>query len=290
MESGPQYDLAHALAALIAIGALLSTLALLGAKLVHEQIRVYAMQSFFAAAFAALVGIHRGSADLIVLGVLTLAIKSFLLPIGINRQITFQVAEHEVPLVIEVPMSLLIGGALAGFAYWSASALGATGTLLPNPVLGMPIALILVGLFFMITRQNLISQIVGLLVLENGVFFATVTLAPALPFAVGFLLLFDVITAVIFYGVLARLVVARTAGHERRRHERAAGLGDGLCRIDHSSFAAARRRVDLDHRRPDDLGAVLDSRQRWVRWRRRWSSSSALTSSMAKAHWARPSM
>ncbi len=212
MSPAPHYDVVHALGALIAIGALLSTLALLGAKLVHEQIRVYALQAFFAAAFAALVGINRGSVDLIVLGVLTLAIKSFLIPIGINRQITLQVGEHEVPLVIKVPMSLLVGTGLAGFAYWSASALGASGTVLPSPVLGMPIALVLVGFFFMITRQNLISQIVGLLVLENGVFFATVTLAPALPFAIGFLLLFDVLTAVLFYGVLARLIVARAAG------------------------------------------------------------------------------
>lgn len=212
MTPAPQYDLVHALAALIAIGALLSTLALLGAKLVHEQIRVYAAQSFFAAAFGALVGINRGSPDLIALGVLTLAIKSVLIPIGINRQLTFQVAEHEVPLVIQVPMSLIVGAALAGLSYWSAASLAVNGALLPDPVLGMPIALILIGFFFMITRQNLISQIVGLLVLENGVFFATVTLAPALPFAIGFLLLFDVLAAVLFYGVLARLIVARAAG------------------------------------------------------------------------------
>ena len=212
MAPGPHYDLAHALAALIAIGALLSAIALLGAKLVHEQIRVYAIQSAFAAAFAVLVGIDRSSVDLIVLGALTLAIKSFLIPIGINRQLTFQVAEHEVPLVIQVPMSLLLGAVLAGFSYWSAAALDATGALLPDPVLGMPIALILIGFFFMITRQNLISQIVGLLVLENGVFFATVAIAPGLPFVIGFLLLFDVLAAVLFYGVLARLIVARAEG------------------------------------------------------------------------------
>jgi hydrogenase-4 component E len=209
MSAAPHYDLAHALAALIAIGALLSALGLLGAKLVHEQIRVYAVQSGFAAAFAVLVGIHDGAADLIILGVLTLLIKSWLIPFAINRQLTFEAAEHEVPLVIQVPMSLLIGAGLAGFAYWSASALQAPGVLLPAPVLGMPIALVLIGFLFMITRQNLISQIVGLLVLENGVFFATVTAASGLPFAIGFLLLFDVITAVLFYGVLARLIVAR---------------------------------------------------------------------------------
>ncbi len=109
-------------------------------------------------------------------------------------------------------MSLLLGAVLAGFSYWSAAALDATGALLPDPILGMPIALILIGFFFMITRQNLISQIVGLLILENGVFFATVAIAPGLPFVIGFLLLFDVLAAVLFYGVLARLIVARAEG------------------------------------------------------------------------------
>jgi hydrogenase-4 component E len=176
---------------------------------VHEQIRVYAVQSGFAAAYAVLVGIDNAAADVIVLGALTLVIKSALVPYAINRQLTFEAAEHEVPLVIQVPMSLLLGAGLAGFAYWSAAALHAPGALLPTPVLGMPIALVLVGFLFMITRQNLISQIVGLLVLENGVFFATVAVASGLPFAIGFLLLFDVITAVLFYGILARLIVAR---------------------------------------------------------------------------------
>jgi hydrogenase-4 component E len=205
----PHYDFVHAAAALIAIATLLTELALLGAKLVHEQVRSYALQSLLAAAFALLVGVHQGQADLIVLAALTAAIKVVLVPWGINRQITFAAAEHEVPLLIKVPMSLLIGVALTGVAYWSATAIGARGVLLPDPVLGMPIALVLVGFFFMISRQNVISQIIGLLSLENGIFFATVTLAPGMPFVIGFLILFDVGAAVVFYAVLARLIVAR---------------------------------------------------------------------------------
>jgi hydrogenase-4 component E len=109
-------------------------------------------------------------------------------------------------------MSLLIGVALAGLAYWSASVLTIRGALLPTPALGMPLALVLIGFFFMITRQNVISQIVGLLTLENGVFVATVAIAPGLPFAIGFLLLLDLLPAVLFYGVFARLIAARAKG------------------------------------------------------------------------------
>lgn len=212
MHAAPHYDFAHATAALLAIAALLSALAVLAVKQVHEQVRVYAVLSLFAAGYTLLVGAERADVVLIVLGVWTAVIKVVVIPVAIDRQITRQISEHEVPLVVQVPMSLLIGVALAGLSYWSASALPIHGALLPSPALGMPLALVLVGFFFMITRQNVISQIVGLLVLENGVFLATVAIAPGLPFAIGFLLLLDLLPAVLFYGVFARLIAARARG------------------------------------------------------------------------------
>lgn len=212
MPAAPHYDVAHATAALVAIAILLSGLALLAVKQVHEQIRVYAVQSLFAAGYTLLVGVDRADAALIVLAALTAVIKVLLIPIAIDRAVTRQVSEHEVPLVVQVPMSLLIGVTLAGLAYWSASALPIHGALLPTPALGMPLALVLVGFLFMITRKNVISQIAGLLVLENGVFLATVAIAPGLPFVIGFLLLLDLLPAVLFYGVFARLIAARARG------------------------------------------------------------------------------
>ena len=170
MPAAPHYDLAHALAALIAIAILLSGLSLSAVKQVHEQVRVYAVQSVFAAGYTLLIGVDRGDAALIGLAALTAVIKVIVIPIAIDRAVTRRVSEHEVPLVVQVPMSLLVGVTLAGLAYWSASALPIHGALLPTPALGMPLSLVLVGFFFMITRQNVISQIVGLLTLENGVF------------------------------------------------------------------------------------------------------------------------
>ena len=123
MHAAPHYDFVHATAALIAIAALLSALALLAVKQVHEQVRVYAVLSVFAAGYTLLVGIDRGDVALIVLAVWTAVIKVVVIPLAIDRAVTRQLSEHEVPLVVQVPMSLLIGVALAGLAYWSASAL-----------------------------------------------------------------------------------------------------------------------------------------------------------------------
>ena len=73
-----------------------------------------------------------------MLAVWTAVIKVIVIPIAIDRAVTRQVSEHEVPLVVQVPMSLLIGVTLAGLAYWSAAALPIHGALLPTPALGMP--------------------------------------------------------------------------------------------------------------------------------------------------------
>ena len=107
MPAAPHYDLAHALAALIAIAILLSGLALLAVKQVHEQVRVYAVQSVFAAGYTLLIGVDRGDAALIGLAALTAVIKVIVIPIAIDRAVTRRVSEHEVPLVVQVPMSLL---------------------------------------------------------------------------------------------------------------------------------------------------------------------------------------
>lgn len=119
MHAAPHYDFVHATGALIAIAALLSALALLAVKQVHEQVRVYAVQSVFAAGYTLLVGVNRTEIALIVLAAWTALIKVILIPVSIDRQITRQISEHEVPLVVQVPMSLLVGVTLAGLAYWS---------------------------------------------------------------------------------------------------------------------------------------------------------------------------
>ena len=195
----PHYDFVHATAALIAILALLSGLALLAVKQVHEQVRCTRCCRRSRRLHAARGGEPRRRCVDRARGV-DRRDQGDRDPIAIDRTVTRQVSEHEVPLVVQVPMSLLIGVTLAGLAYWSAAALPIHGALLPTPALGMPLSLVLIGFFFMITRQNVISQIVGLLTLENGVFVATVAIAPGLPFAIGFLLLLDLLPAVLFYG------------------------------------------------------------------------------------------
>jgi len=98
---------------------------------------------------------------------------------------------------------------LTGVAYAAGLGLPLSGSLLPKSTFATGLAVLLIGFFFMITRLNTVSQLIGLLTVENGIFLATVAVAPGLPLLVGILILFDVLIAVLVFGVLVRLLAVR---------------------------------------------------------------------------------
>jgi len=59
----------------------------------------------------------------------------------------------------------------------------------------------LVGMFLMIFRKKAISQIIGLLVMENGLFLLAAAIANGLPFFIEITIFFDILVSVMILGV-----------------------------------------------------------------------------------------
>jgi hydrogenase-4 component E len=64
------------------------------------------------------------------------------------------------------------------------------------------ISIVLIGLFFMISRKSAIGQIVGFLVIENGMFMAAMLTTEGMPMIVELGLFFDLLTAFLIMGIL----------------------------------------------------------------------------------------
>jgi hydrogenase-4 component E len=64
------------------------------------------------------------------------------------------------------------------------------------------VSLILIGLFFMISRKKAIGQIVGFLVIENGIFITALFATQGMPFIVDMGILMDVLVGVIIMGMM----------------------------------------------------------------------------------------
>lgn len=198
----------EAVSSVIVIVMLLVEFGLLRAFEVGEQRNLYAIQSFFVALFAATAGWFTGAVDLYVLAGITFALKVIVIPSVFTRLLRRLEVKMEIPMTVNVALSVLIGIALTAFCFLSISRLRLQGIFLPRTALSIAVAIIMIGFLVMITRLNVISQVIGFLTLENGAFVASIAVAPGLPVILEVLVIFDVLAAVLVFRLLTRLLGA----------------------------------------------------------------------------------
>ena len=201
-----QMQLLEGLNALTAGLILLTAFAMVATRQVQGVMRFFIVQSLFLAASALLIGIGRGSIHLLALGVITILAKAIAIPWVLRRMLPGDLYERrEINQVINIPTSLLIALMLAIAAEFLLSPVTGTTT---DPVVrtNLPIGLagILIGAYSLIARREAIPQLIGILAMENGAFFAGIALAPDLPLIAELAIAIDVILIAVVIGVLTR--------------------------------------------------------------------------------------
>jgi hydrogenase-4 component E len=73
----------------------------------------------------------------------------------------------------------------------------------PEDSLAAAVALILTGAFLMVSRKQALMQMLGLLVLENGIFLAALTTTFGMPLIIEMGILFDVLIGLLLMGIFA---------------------------------------------------------------------------------------
>jgi hydrogenase-4 component E len=167
-------------------------------------IRLFALQSFFLGVVALLVVLGYGETHILIAAVLTIAIKAIAIPVVLSRVIERIHVRKEVDFSINIPASLLLCGGMVILADSVAhSILDAQRADAPavSRVLSVSIAMMLIGLFIMMTRRKAITQIVGLLTMENGVFLSGLSITYGMPLIVEVGIFFDILVAVLILGV-----------------------------------------------------------------------------------------
>jgi hydrogenase-4 component E len=153
---------------------------------------------------ALLVVLGYGETHILIAAVLTIAIKAIAIPVVLSRVIERIHVHKEVDFSINIPASLLLCGGMVVLADSVAhSILDAQRADAPavSRVLSVSIAMMLIGLFIMMTRKKAITQIVGLLTMENGVFLSGLSITYGMPLIVEVGIFFDILVAVLILGV-----------------------------------------------------------------------------------------
>ena len=167
-------------------------------------IRLFALQSFFLGIVAFLVVLGYGETHILIAAVLTIAVKAIAIPVVLSRVIERINVRKEVDFSINITVSLLLCGGMVILADSVAhSILDAQRADAPavSRVLSVSIAMMLIGLFIMTTRKKAITQIVGLLTMENGVFLSGLSITYGMPLIVEVGIFFDILVAVLILGV-----------------------------------------------------------------------------------------
>jgi len=208
----PTLSLGNELNLLAAGFFLLATFGLVATRQVLDCVSVFAWQSLMLAVSAGLVASETGLTHLYAVAAITVMTKSLLIPWLLARTSSSAVvARREISQTLTVPTSLLIALGLATLAYFLAAPLEAAA---PGAHVGvnLPIGLatLLIGAFTVTVRREALPQVLGILSMENGAFFAGVAIAPDLPLFAELAAAFDVLVIALVMGLLTRKLHERT--------------------------------------------------------------------------------
>lgn len=185
---------------------LVTTFAIVAQRRLSACVDLFALQSVFLAITAALVAFLTGIHHIYVAAILTIVIKAIVIPVILKRVIEHLNVKRELVLNINIPSSLLICGALVILAFSVTQPIIALGFLLTKDSLAVALAIILIGFFTMISRRKAVTQVVGFLVVENGIFLGAIAAAYGMPLIVELGILFDLLVASIIIGIFTNRI------------------------------------------------------------------------------------
>ncbi|MBI4568639.1 MAG: hydrogenase [Planctomycetes bacterium] len=191
----------------ILVFAVLTNLAVLGSSRLGLCIRMVAAQGIMIGLLPVVGHWHAVDARAVGLATASVLLKGFLVPWLLHWALVEANVRREVEPYIGYPMSVLIGVASLCLCLWLSArmplpvAAGEAGT--GASALAAPVAFfsILCGLLMIVSRRKALTQVLGYLVMENGIFTFGVALALEEPFLVEFGVLLDVVGAVFVMGV-----------------------------------------------------------------------------------------
>ena len=154
---------------LVCGGLLLSGVLMLWRRELAAIVRLLVVQGVLLAALAVLLGVREHSVELYLVAVGVLVLKAVVLPGVLHRVLrdSGDVREAEPP--VNVTASLLAAALLTLVAYAVSRPLVALAPSATTRALPVGLAVVFLGFFVLVTRRHALSQVVGFLLLDNGI-------------------------------------------------------------------------------------------------------------------------
>jgi len=180
---------------------LLTAFGMLVQRRMTGLIHLFTCEGLFLSISTAVVGFVAGQRHLYISSLLTLSLKVILLPYILHVLVRRLRIQREIETVVNVPLTMLIGVALVIFSYHLTAPVRELSTLVTRSVLAIALATVMIGLLMMITRKHAVTQIIGFLAMENGLFFAATSATYGMPLVVELGVALDILIAAFIFGI-----------------------------------------------------------------------------------------
>lgn len=180
---------------------LLLSFAMLSQRRIVTLVDLLALQGALLCIATLLLAWRTGKSHLYVSAALTFGLKVIFLPWLLHRLVRRLKVYWDTEPLFNIAGTMLVGLVIVVFAFGLAQPIAALANTATRSAIGIAVAVILLAFITMITRRKAMSQVVGFLSMENGLFFGAMSATYGMPMIVELGVALDVLVAMLVLGV-----------------------------------------------------------------------------------------
>lgn len=180
---------------------LFTSFALLAQARLVAAIHAFAWQGVLVALVTALVAASGDTPHLYFSAALTLGLKAIIIPWMLHGLVRRLGLDRHIEPLQRPALVTMAAVALVIFSYWRVLPIVQMELLFTRNIVAISLAVVLIGLLMMVARQQAVAQVLGFMSMENGLFLAAVSATGGMPLVVELGVAFDVLVAMVLFGV-----------------------------------------------------------------------------------------
>ena len=166
------------------------------------SLRVLAVQGAALGGLVAVLGVDHGAPEILLVAVLVLAMKAVAIPWALSRTAAATGAVREQSPLVNPTAALLAATALTVLAYVAGRPIVAVAEGPAANAVPVGLALVLIGFLVLLTRRSALSQLIGFVILDNGIAATAFLTSGGVPFVVELGVTLDLLLVVLILRVL----------------------------------------------------------------------------------------
>ena len=183
---------------------LIATFGIVATRGFMDWLNAYRYQSIVLSGVTAIIGYVTGIWEIYIAAGLTLVIKSIIIP----KVLTYVTRKLEIEFKLEtnpyvsIRASVIISALLVALSYFLIQQIPFKSDQIVNAYLPVSMAQFFIGLFVLVNRRTVLSQVVGLLIIENGLFLFAMALTHGVSLLIEIGIFVDILVGIVISSIL----------------------------------------------------------------------------------------